>query len=521
MTAENQNNKRIAKNTLLLYFRMLLLMVVSLYTSRVTLAALGVEDYGIYNVVGGVVAMFSVLSGSLSAAISRFITFELGRGDLQRLKTVFSTSVNIQIGLALIIMVLAEIGGVWFLNYKMNIASERLAAANWVLQCSILTFMVNLISVPYNAAIIAHERMSAFAYISILEAVLKLLVVYLLYITLYDRLIVYAILLCSVAVILRLIYGVYCKRHFEECSYHFVYDKSVLKSMTGFAGWNFIGASSSLLMTQGVNILMNLFFTVSVNAARGVVTQVETAVMGFANNFMTAINPQITKSYASGDLFYMHKLVCIGSKYSYFLLFFFALPLMLEANTVLSLWLKVVPEYAPMFLRLSLSISLVSVLSNTLVTSMLATGDIKKYQIIVGGTGMLVFPFAYISYRMGMPPQTAYFIHFAIFVLQLVYRLFLLKDMIDLPIGMFLREVIQKILLVTFVASIIPIVLSFSLPNGNQFIRLLIVTIVSITCSLISIIVLGLTRNERTMLLGKIRTMQNKIFSKNGNKIPG
>ena len=369
----SENNKRIAKNTLLLYFRMLLLMVVSLYTSRVTLAALGVEDYGIYNVVGGVVAMFSMLSGSLSAAISRFITFELGRGDKERLKTVFSTSVNIQIGLAIIIMVLAEIGGVWFLNCKMNIATERLLAANWVLQCSIITFMINLISVPYNAAIIAHERMSAFAYISILETVLKLLVVYLLYVTLYDRLIVYAVLLCLVAIALRLIYGIYCKRNFEECTYHFIYDKSILRSMTGFAGWNFIGVASGALRGQGVNIVINLFCGAAVNAARAISFQVNNAVNSFASNFMTAINPQITKSYASGNYGYMMQLIFQGARLSYYLLLFISLPLILEADTVLKLWLEEVPEHTTLFVQLILVFGMEEALSNPLITAMLAT----------------------------------------------------------------------------------------------------------------------------------------------------
>ena len=278
MLQSSKNNKRIAKNTLLLYFRMLLLMVVSLYTSRVVLNALGVEDFGIYNVVGGVVTMFTMISGSLSASISRFITFELGKGDSNSLRKTFSAAVTIQLFLSLVIVILIESIGVWFLNTKMTIPTDRLAAANWVLQFSIVTFVINLISVPYNAIIIAYERMSAFAYISIFEAIGKLAIAFLIIISPMDRLVFYAILMCVVAVSVRLMYGRYCKIHFSECTYHFHWNKELLKNMFGFAGWNFIGASAGVLRTQGINILLNIYFDPIVNAARGVAVQVNNAV---------------------------------------------------------------------------------------------------------------------------------------------------------------------------------------------------------------------------------------------------
>ena len=317
MSQISENNKRIAKNTLLLYVRMLFMMVVSLYTSRVILNALGVEDFGIYNVVGGVVTMFSIISSSLSSAISRFLTYELGKGNQTKLNKIFSASVSIQLLLSLIIVVLIESVGVWFMNVKMTIPESRMTAANWVLQFSIVTFVINLISVPYNAAIIAHEKMSAFAYISILEAVCKLAIALLIMVSSIDKLIFYAILMCAVAVVIRFIYGHYCKKNFAECTYHFHWDKDILKQMFGFAGWNFLGSGSFLLMTQGVNILMNMFFGVTLNAARGVANQVDNAVQQFVTNFTTAINPQITKSYATGNLSYMHQLVSAGSKYSF------------------------------------------------------------------------------------------------------------------------------------------------------------------------------------------------------------
>lgn len=495
----SDNNKRIAKNTLLLYFRMLFLMVISLFTSRITLQTLGVDNFGIYNVVGGIVAMFSIMSGSLSNAISRYITFELGKGDKKILKKVFSTAVNVQIIMAVIIAVLIEIGGVWFLNYKMNIPAGRMVAANWVLQFSIISFAVNLISIPYNAAIIAHEKMSAFAYISIYEAVMKLVVVYLIVISPFDKLIVYSFLILLISLSLRLIYGIYCKRKFEECSYMFILDKPLLKNMSGFAGWNFLGAGSFLLMTQGVNMLLNMFFGVALNAARGIATQVENVVNQFTNNFGTAINPQITKSYAKGDYDYMHKLVFAGSKYSFFLVVVLCLPIILETNQILHLWLGLVPEYAVVFLRLTLMISMLSVVSNTLVTSMMATGDIKKYQIIVGGLGMIIFPVVYILYKLGLSPQWSYYIQFIIFVFQLICRLCLLKDMIKLSVLSFVKEVLFKDIVVLCLTMILPLMLIWNMEE--TLVRFISVCAVCELSAFISIYFGGLNHSERAKVI--------------------
>ena len=495
----SDNNKRIAKNTLLLYFRMLFLMVISLFTSRITLQTLGVDNFGIYNVVGGIVAMFSIMSGSLSNAISRYITFELGKGDKKILKKVFSTAVNVQIIMAVIIAVLIEIGGVWFLNYKMNIPDGRMVAANWVLQFSIISFAVNLISIPYNAAIIAHEKMSAFAYISIYEAVMKLVVVYLIVISPFDKLIVYSFLILLISLSLRLIYGVYCKRKFEECSYMFILDKPLLKKMTSFAGWNFFGAGSFLLMTQGVNMLLNMFFGVALNAARGIATQVENVVNQFTTNFGTAINPQITKSYAKGDYAYMHKLVFAGSKYSFFLVVVLCVPIILEANQILHLWLGLVPEYAVVFLRLTLMISMLSVVSNTLVTSMMATGDIKKYQIIVGGLGMVIFPVVYILYKLGFSPQWSYYIQLIIFVFQLICRLYLLKDMIKLPVLSFVKEVLFKDIVVLCLTMILPLLLIWNMEE--TLVRFISVCAVCELSAFISIYFGGLNHSERAKVI--------------------
>lgn len=506
----SDNNKRIAKNTLLLYVRMLFTMAVSLFTSRVILNTLGVEDYGINNVVGGIVTMFSVLSGSLSSSISRFITFELGKGNIERLKTIFSTGVNIQLGMSVLIIIIAEAVGIWFLNTKMNIPTDRMVAANWVFQCAILTFVLNLLSVPYNAAIIAHEKMSAFAYISVVEVSLKLIIVYMLMISPFDRLETYAVLLLLVGAVIRFIYGYYCKRHFEECTYHFVFDKPVLKEMTGFAGWNFLGNGAYMLNTQGVNILMNLYFGVAVNAARGIATQVDAALKQFVNNFTTAVNPQITKSYAQGDLDYMHKLVCRSAKFSAFLMMFFAVPIILETNTILTIWLKTVPDYAVIFLQwIIISSFMDTVLANSLVTSMFATGKIKRYQIIVTTVGCLVFPLSWIAFKLGFEPQVGYILYFIIYTILLFVRLYLLKDMVKLPVMMYIREVLYKLAPIIVVGFSIPGILILAMDAG--WLRLILVCLLSVLVTAASEYFIGLSNKEKNFVAEKIKLVMGKI----------
>ena len=506
----SNNNKRIAKNTLLLYVRMLFTMAVSLFTSRVILNTLGVEDYGINNVVGGIVTMFSVLSGSLSSSISRFITFELGKGNIERLKTIFSTGVNIQLGMSVLIIIIAEAVGIWFLNTKMNIPTDRMVAANWVFQCAILTFVLNLLSVPYNAAIIAHEKMSAFAYISVVEVSLKLIIVYMLMISPFDRLETYAVLLLLVGAVIRFIYGYYCKRHFEECTYHFVFDKPVLKEMTGFAGWNFLGNGAYMLNTQGVNILMNLYFGVAVNAARGIATQVDAALKQFVNNFTTAVNPQITKSYAQGDLAYMHKLVCRSAKFSAFLMMFFAVPIILETNTILTIWLKTVPDYAVIFLQwIIISSFMDTVLANSLVTSMFATGKIKRYQIIVTTVGCLVFPLSWIAFKLGFEPQVGYILYFFIYTILLFVRLYLLKDMVKLPVMMYIREVLYKLAPVIVVGFAIAGILILTMDAG--WLRLILVCLLSVLVTAASEYFIGLSNKEKDFVAEKIKLVIGKI----------
>lgn len=506
MVSHAVDNKRIAKNTLVLYVRMLFGMLVSLYTSRVVLQVLGVEDYGVWNVVGGVMSMFSLLTSSLSSAISRFITFGLGQNDAKRLKRIFSVSVSIICLLALIVIIVAEIIGVWFLNTHMNIPVARLEAANWVLQCLIISFSIGLIISPYSAAIIAHEKMKAFAYIGIIELVLKLVIVYMLSLSSFDKLKVYSVLTVFVASSMFCIYNVYCRKRFAECSYEYVYDKQLVKSMFGFAGWNFLGTGTWLLNTQGINILMNIFFGVGVNAARGIAAQVDGVVQSFASNFTTALNPQIVKSYAAGDLDYMHTLICRGAKYSYFLMFFFALPLTLEANKVLSIWLGVVPEHTIMFVRLTLMSSLIIVMANTLVTAQLATGKIKKYQIIVTLFGIWVFPLSYLFFKLGFPPEAAYIVYFAIYFGLIFVRIYLVKDLIKMPWMKYVKEVLLRMGVVSACSVILPCLAYFNMPSS--FIRLLVVCMASALSSAAFMYLLGLEKGERAFVMSRI---QNKL----------
>lgn len=507
--SESENNKRIARNTLILYFRMFLMMLIGLFTSRVILQSLGVADYGIYNAVGGFVAMFSLLSGTLTNSINRFLTFELGRGDAEKLKRVFSTSLNVMFILSAIVVVLGATVGGWFLSAKMNIPEGREEAAVVVLACSILTFVLTLISVPYNAAIIAHERMSAFAYISLVEAAAKLAIAFTLYKIPFDKLNVYAILLLTLSFLVRLLYGVYCKRHFHECTYRFVHDNKLLKEMTSFAGWNFIAGGAAVVNNHGVTLLLNMFFGVTVNAARGIAVQVNGCVHSFVTNFMMAVNPQITKSFAQGDYDYMHSLICRGAKFSYFLMLFFMIPISLEAHQLLHLWLGIVPEYAVDFVRLTLAMTTLNTLSSSLITGLHATGNIKRYMIIVGAVEILNFPLTYIAFRLGASPQTAYYIYLSVYFVLMLLRLYLIKDLIHMKAAMYVKGVYLKVLIVSLLSIVLPFVV-YKIQSEDIF-RLVSVCLVSFLSTLTAIYFIGLEFSEKAMIIGFIK---RKLLSK-------
>lgn len=511
MQDHSENTKRIAKNTLMLYGRMLFSMVVSLYTSRVVLNTLGVVDYGIYGVVGGFVSMFSLISSSLSSAVSRFLTFELGRGDQERLNKAFSTSLLIHIVLAIAVLVIAETVGVWFVNNKMTIPSDRLYAANWVFQASIFSFMFGLFSVPYNASIVSHEKMSAFAYIGILDTTMKLLIV--LFIAYshwhFDKLIVYAMLLVAVSITLQCIYLAYCRKHFEECRLRISFDKGFWKEISSFSLWNFIGCTAAILKDQGVNVLLNIFVGPVLNAARGIASSVNGAVAGFAGNFMTALNPQITKSYASGDISYAHYLLERGSRFSYYILMFFAVPILLETDFVLTIWLKQYPDHALNFVRLVIVLSLIETLSYTLITLQNATGNIRNYQLVVGGILLLNFPLSYFCLKSGFRPESTYVVAIVVAVMCMITRLCFLRKSVDLPMLGFLKRVVLNVLTVTAFSIIVPLILHLLLPYG--WMRFLIVGFICVLTSALSIVFVGCNKHERNFILDKSTVLWNKL----------
>ena len=510
MPLHSENTKWIAKNTLMLYVRMLFGMLVSLYTSRVVLNTLGVEDYGINNVVGGIAASFSLVSGALSYSVSRFLTFELGRGDMIRLKRIFSTALSIQFVLIVIVFVLMETAGVWFLNNYVTIPSERIYAANWVFQANVFCFLLGLASVPYNASIISHERMKVFAYMGILDVILRLLAV--LFIAYspwaFDRMIVYSLLLVAVMVLLQFFYFHYCWTNFEECRSWMTFDKKYWKEISSFAGWNFVGSTACIAKDQGVNILLNMFYAPIVNAARGISITVSAVVSSFASNFMTALNPQITKSYASGDYGYVFNLVERGTRFSFYILFILSLPILFETEFVLTIWLKEYPDHTINFVRLVLILSLMDSLSNTLITLQAATGKIRNYQLVVGGMLLMNFPLSYVCLRIGMPSESVFCVALFVSICCFLLRLLMLRINVNLSIRWFLKKVCFNVLLVVLCSIIIPIIIYVQMQDGWS--RFFAVCIACLASSSISAYLIGCSISERIFIRDQII---KRIFS--------
>lgn len=501
-TQSQDNNKRIAKNTLLLYVRMMFMMAVALYTSRVVLNTLGVEDYGIYNVVGGVVAMFGFINGSMSSATQRYITFALGKGDMDRLKTVFSTTLQIHMLIAALIVILGETVGLWFLYNKMQIPPDRMDAAFWVLQCSIVASVVMIVSVPYNADIIAHEKMSAFAYISILEAVLKLAIVYMLLFFSLDKLVLYAILILAVQLLIQFCYMYYCSRHFPETIYRRVWDKSLFKEMTSFAAWSIFGNLSGVLYTQGLNMMLNVFFGPVVNAARGIAVQVQNAIQQFVGNFQMALNPQITKTYARGEHEQMHTLMFRSARFSYYLLFFLSLPVLFETELILRVWLKTVPENTVIFLRLMICTSLIYTLSNPLIIANQATGKVKKYQAVCGTTLIMILPISYVCLRLGMPAYSVFIVHFVMESLCHIARMTMLRPLIGVRIRDYVRHIHVYVVSVTVLAVIIPLVAYLLM--DNTILRFFVICTLCVLSVSVVTFYIGLTKHERIVVTEKV-----------------
>ena len=508
--AKPNTSKKVARNTLLLYVRMLLSMVISLYTSRVVLGSLGVVDFGVYNVVAGVVVMLGFLNHAMAASTQRFLTFEMGKNDFFQLKKVFNMSLTIHALIALFIFLLAESLGVWILNTFLRIPENRLSAANWVFQFSVFSFMVTVLTVPFNAAIISNERMKAFAMVGVLEVILKLLVVYFLLFISFDKLILYAILLFSVSLIISAIYIVYCSKNFKESNhYKFIWDKYLFKKMGSFAGWNLLGVSAGIGYNQGVNILLNIFFGPTVNAARAIAFQVQSAVSSFVTNFQVAVNPSITKSHAAGDNTSSFGLVFSASKFSFFLLLILSMPLLLETRLVLGWWLTTVPEYAVIFTRLVLIDVLVGTLSGSLQILAQATGNIRMYQFFVSGILLLNLPTSYLFLELGFSPEITMLISVFYSCLALVARLTILQGIVDFPVKDFFSQVVSRVTFVGALAFILPVVAYVGMSDSH--LKFFIVVLVSIISVSLCVFFLGLNRNERQFLKENYLNVYKKL----------
>lgn len=508
MLQTSDNNKRIAKNTIFLYFRMLFLLGVGLFTSRVVLSSLGAQDYGIYNVVGGFISMFTIFNAGLTSATQRFITFDLGKGNLKELRDTFSTCVIIYMMIALVILVFAEVGGVWFLENKLTIPTDRLYAARWVFQLSLITLIIGLVSTPYNALIVSHERMGAFAWISIYEALAKLAVAYQIYVTSYDKLIVYAVMLCIVQLSVRIIYNVYCNRNFKESKVIFNFNWAKIKKIYGFTGWAMFGGLANIGFTQGLNVLLNMFFNPVVNAARGVAVQVQNIINGFVLNFQTALNPQIIKSYAKGDTSYMFKLIFASSKFSFLLLFVMSLPVMLEAETLLGLWLKEVPKYTPLFFRLIIITTMIDGISNPFMRAVDATGNIKKYQIIVGGILLMIVPVSYVVLKLGGAPYSVFIVHICMSFLAFLMRLYLVRKLINYSIMMYWKNVLSRLIVVVIISVVFSLFVRTKMEPS--LIRLIVVSLFSASAVLLLSYNIALLPNERALLKNKFQSVIQK-----------
>lgn len=499
----SENSKRIAKNTFILYVRMLFTVFISLYTARIVLDKLGAENYGIYNIVGGVVTMMWMFNGALQSSTTRNITFELGRRNFERLNKVFGNSLSIHGLLSLVIFLICETIGLWFVSTQLTIPTDRIVAAQWVYQTSILSMVISVMSVPFNAAIVAYEKMAIYSYISILDVILKLVIVFILDWSSIDRLILYSILMLATQFMVQGCYALYGVIKLPQISLKFQYDKHIFKSMFSFAGWNLIGTSAALLMTTGHNIILNQFFGPLVNAAKGIANTVLSKVGSLSTSFQMALNPQIYKSYATGNIEYMHKLIFASSKFSYFLIFIISLPIIVEAENILSFWLKNVPDYTVGFVRLLLLTTAVNALCNPQVIAAQATGNIKKFQLAEACVFIMVLPLTWGVLKMGYNPISAFYVYLGMHIVLFIVHAVLLRKMICLSLKTYLYYVVNPIVGVSFLLTVVGFgIHSLILPQN--IVSSLIICIIILIISVLAFFFLGLRKNEKKILLDKL-----------------
>lgn len=501
------NSERIMSNTIFLYIRSVLIIVISLASSRIVLKNIGVTDFGLYNVVGGVVLMFSFLNNALTAAVQRFISFELGRNNTERLKKVFSLSVTVHFILALIIVFIAETIGYWFFSQYLNIPEDRYSASLVVYNAAILALFFSVVQVPYTACIVAHEKMKYYAFVQVFDILLKLIAVIMLGFISGDRLVYYGIFLLGVSICTFMMYSIYSSTRFIECKYSFVWDKKIFKDILGFSTWSLYGGLASVGSSQGVNIILNIFFGAIVNAARGIAFQVNSAVSSLYSSFSQAINPQIIKQYSVQNFDYVAKLAYSGSKMIYFLVFFFALPVLVETEYIINLWLGQQPQYVVAFCRLVLVATLIDCFSMPFVQVVQATGNIKKYQLLIGTTLLLDLPFSIAMIKITDNPESCFYVHIFVVMATSYIRAKMGSRILNRSFWEFAKSVIYRILLVTVIcllAFIIPLVFK------ESFMRLVITCITCCIITAISIFFLGLNVNERNLCISKLKSIIKK-----------
>jgi len=501
------SNKTIAKNTLFLYFRMILVMGVSLFTSRIVLRELGVSDYGIYSLVGGIVALFGFFNAAMSSATQRYFSFDIGKGDQEKLRKTFSATLSIHAGIALLVLILAETIGLWYVNYKMVFPSERSLAVNVVYQFSIFSFLLGIIQVPYNALIIARERMNVYAYVSILEVILKLIIVFMLVYFGSDKLITYAILTFVVSFIIRMVYQIYCRKNFKESKYKFEYDKQYYRELMSYSGWSLFGNIAAVARGQGINVVLNLFFGTVVNAAYGITLTVQGAVQSFVTNFQIAVNPQIIKNYAKGDLNAMQLLIFRSSKLSFFLFFILSFPIILNTDYILNLWLTVVPEHTVIFIQLAFFYLMIDSISYSLIIAVQATGRIKNYQIIIGTLIFLSLPISYLVLKLGGRPESVYYVLISVTFLTLVFRMFFVKNLLGFKPMVFMKNVILPITLTVLIVIATQEILKylFIKTQALNFAEFLIQSFLYVMITGLGILFIGIKPNERKALIAFIK----------------
>lgn len=505
-------NKTIAKNTVVLYMRSIVLMLIGLYTSRIVLQALGITDFGIYNAVGGIVGMMGFVSASLSNATSRFITIAIGKGDEEHINRTFGNIKILYYGLCIVIFIFAETLGLWFLYNKMIIPENRLTSAFWVYQYSILSTLIGLMSVPYNSAIIAHERMSAFTYMSLLDGILKLLTCYVLLICPADKLILYGTFLFCIGVVDQVVYVTYCRRNFPEVSAKPRVYRKQMKEIFTISGWTLSGNVAYIMNTQGLNLLLNIFFGPIVNAARGIALQVQGVIGLFISNFQTAVNPQITKNYGIRNYERMNELLEFSSRFSYLLMFLLSLPILIQTPIILKWWLGVVPPYSVTYLRLILINYILCTLSNPLWISVLATGKLKKYQIYDNMINFLILPISWVVLKNGAESYWVFLILIIAEIGSLIVRIWIVLPLIQYKYSNYFKEVLIPLSIVSSLAPILPFLISNKITN--DFFNFSCVCISSFLGSLILIWIFALKKEEQIQIkkacMARIKSIRNK-----------